>query len=110
MKIGQLKALFEFIRNMLFLRMFRVISTQKNLKIRAKYGNFMGRFKKVFLAIKSLLTPLALKLENFGKTGKLASSLFFYGESGKIGPETICRAPRFKVLRILLTFFLNPLS
>jgi hypothetical protein len=50
--------------------------------------------------------------ENFGqnkslKAEKLATSLFLYGESEKIGPEAICRPPRFQVLRILLTLSLK---
>jgi hypothetical protein len=58
------------------------------------------------------LTPLVLKIENFGqnrssRAEKLATSLFLYEESEKIGPETICRAPRFQLGRFLLTLSLN---
>ena len=66
-------------------------------------------FKRLFWPI---LNPLILKIVNFAqnkssRAGKSATSLFLYGESEKIGPETICRPPRFQVLRILLTFSLN---
>jgi hypothetical protein len=51
-------------------------------------------FQRQFLPI---LTPppLVLKIEYFGqnkssRAEKLASYLFLYGESEKIGPETIC--------------------
>jgi hypothetical protein len=59
-----------------------------------------------------ILNPLILKIVNFAqnkssRAEKLANSLFLYGESEKIGPETICRPPRFQVLRIFLTFSLN---
>jgi hypothetical protein len=48
------------------------------------------------------LTPLALKIENFGqkwssRAEKLATGLFLYEESEKIGPETICLPPLPKI-------------
>jgi hypothetical protein len=58
------------------------------------------------------LTHHVLKIVNFGqnkflRAEKLATCLFLYGESEKIGLEAICRPPRFQVLRILLTLSLN---
>jgi hypothetical protein len=49
-----------------------------------------------------------LKVQNFGqnkssRAEKLATSLFLYGESEKIGPEMIFRPPRFQLLRFTLT-------
>ena len=49
-----------------------------------------------------------LKVQNFcqnwsSRTEKLATSLFLYGESEKIGPEMICRPPRFQLMRFFLT-------
>ena len=57
-----------------------------------------------------ILTPLVLKIENFSqnwssRAGKLATCLFLYGESEKIGP--ICRPFRIQVGRILLTLSLK---
>ena len=63
---------------------------------RMKFGIWgTKRFLRQFWTI---LTPLVLKVENFGqnkssRAEKLATSLFLYGESEKIGPETICRPP-----------------
>jgi hypothetical protein len=83
---------------------------------RMKFGiSGVKSFKRQFWPILNLLV---LKIENFGqnkssrekkigKIGKLATSLFLFRESEKIGPETICRPPRFQVLRILLTFSLK---
>jgi hypothetical protein len=49
-----------------------------------------------------------LKVQNFGqnwssRAEKLATSLFLYGESEKIGIEMICRPPRFQLMRFFLT-------
>jgi hypothetical protein len=49
-----------------------------------------------------------LKVQHFcrnksSRAEKLAISLFLYGESEKIGPEMICRPPRFQLMRITLT-------
>ena len=77
---------------------------------RMKFGTWgTKRFLRQFWPI---LTPLVLKVENFGqnkssRAEKLATTLFLYGESEKIGPETICRPPRFQLGRFLLTLSLN---
>ena len=77
-----------------------------------KFGTWgTKRFLRQFWPI---LTPLVLKVENFGqnwssRAEKLATSLFLYGESEKNGPETICRPPRFQLGRFLLTLSLKNL-
>ena len=53
-----------------------------------------------------------LKVQNFCQNWssgaeKLATSLFLYGESEKIGPEMICRPSRFQLMRFFLTTTLN---
>jgi hypothetical protein len=56
----------------------------------------LGHFRPFFrLAV--------LKVQNFGqnkssRAEKLATSLFLYGESEKIGPEMIYRPPRFQLM------------
>jgi hypothetical protein len=59
-----------------------------------------------------IFTSLVLKIENFVQNWasiaeKFATSLFLHGESEKIGPETICRPPRFQLGRFMLTLSLN---
>ncbi len=54
------------------------------------------------------LRPTVLKVQNFcqnwsSRAKKLATSLFLYGESEKIGLEMICRPPRFQHMRFFLT-------
>ena len=77
---------------------------------RMKFGVLgLKSFKRQFWPI---LNPLILKIVNFAqnkssRAGKSATSLFLYGESEKIGPETICRPPRFQVGRFLLTISLK---
>ena len=61
---------------------------------RMKFGVFVEKI--FFCQFWPILTPLVLKVENFGqnwssRAEKLATSLFLYGESEKIGPEAICR-------------------
>ena len=75
-----------------------------------KFGVFL--LKIILRQFLSILTPLPLTIVNFGQNAslraeKLSTSLFLYGESEKIGPETICRPPRFQVLRILLRLSLK---
>jgi hypothetical protein len=58
------------------------------------------------------LKPAVLKVQNFGqnkssRAEKLATSLFSYGESEKVGLEMICRPPRFQLMRFTLTTTLN---
>jgi hypothetical protein len=53
-----------------------------------------------------------LKVQNFGqnkssRAEKLATSLLLYRESEKIGPEMICRPPRFQLMRFTLTMTLK---
>ena len=75
--------------------------------------SFSDFVEKIFLRqFWPIFTPLALKIENFGqnwssRAEKLATSLFLHGESEKIGPETICRPPRFQLGRFLLTLSLK---
>ena len=59
------------------------------------------------------LRPAVLKVQNFcqnwsSRAKKLATSLFLYGESEKIGLEMICRPPRFQLMRFFLTTTLKP--
>ncbi len=64
---------------------------------RMKFGTWGT--KRFFRQFWPILTPLVLKVENFGqnkssRAEKLATNLFLHGESEKIGHETICRPPQ----------------
>ena len=78
-----------------------------------KFGVFVGNI--FFCQFWPILTPLVLKVKNFAqnkssRAEKLATSLFLYEESEKIGPETICQPPIFQLGRFLLTLSLKLIS
>jgi NRPS condensation-like uncharacterized protein len=67
------------------------------------------RPKKINLGhFRPFLRLAVLKVQNFcqnwsSRAEKLATTLFLYGESEKIGLEMICRPPKFQLMRFFLT-------